>query len=141
MSRARHHEHKRARGGSTKPVWEAGGGTNAAKEAEEKTEGEHLKKGGRVHHGEGEHPKHRADKRKRGGKVEKMEVHETMKRAHGGEVHHEVKEKSMKHHHGMHVPGRKMGGGVGANRTPLSTAATIKKVVKGEENEGEPTSD
>lgn len=129
MSRARH----KARGGSTKPVWEAGGGTNAAKEAEEKSEGEHLKKGGRVHHGEGEHPKGRADKRKRGGKVEH--------KAAGGEVHHEVKEKSMKHHHGMHIPGRKMGGGVGANRTPLSTAATIKKVVKGEENEGEPTSD
>ena len=120
MSRARH---KRERGGSTKPVWEAGGGTNAAKEAEEKSEGEHLKRGGKVHHGEGEKPKHRADKRARGGKVG---------RATGGEVHHHIKKESMSHHHGMHVPGRKKGGGVGANRVPLSTAANIKEVVKGE---------
>lgn len=126
MSRARH---KRERGGSTKPVWNAGGGQNAAKEAEEKNEGEHLKRGGRVHHGEGEKPKHRADKRARGGKV------------HGSGLHHHVKEKSMKHDHGMHVPGRKRGGGVGANRAPLSTAANVKHVVKGEEPEAGVPSD
>jgi hypothetical protein len=126
MSRARHHEHKRAKGGSVKPDWEAGGGSNAAKEAEEKSEGEHLKKGGRVHHGEGEKPKHHGAKRARGGKVH--------------EPHHHVKEKSMEHHHGMHVPGRKRGGGVGANRMPLSTAASVKHVVKGEGPEaGEPS--
>jgi hypothetical protein len=104
-----------------KPVWEAGGGTNAAKEAEEKEDGEHLKKGGRVrHHGEGEKSKKRVDKRARGGSV------------HGKEPHHAVKEKSMHHRHGMHVPGRKRGGGVGANLTPLSTAANVKHVTKGE---------
>ena len=47
MSRARH---KRERGGATKPVWEAGGDTNAAKEAEEKKHGGKVHKatGGRV---------------------------------------------------------------------------------------------
>lgn len=122
MSRARHH--KRAHGGSTKPVWEAGGGTNAAKEAEEHEDGQHLKRGGRAHHGEGEKPKHGAHKRARGGHVG------------GHEPHHEVKSHSMHHKHGMKVPGRKRGGGVGANLTPLSTAANVKHVVKGEEPEG-----
>lgn len=62
MSRARH---KRAMGGGVKPDWNAGEGQNAAKEAEER------KKGGRVHHGEGEESKHRGDraKRARGGAV------------------------------------------------------------------------
>jgi hypothetical protein len=124
MSRARH---KRARGGSTKPVWEAGGETNAAKEAEEKTEGEHLRRGGHVD-GEGHKPKHRADKRARGGKVD------------GKEPHHEVKGHSMHHRHGMSIPGRKRGGGVGANRVPLSTASTVKHVTPGELSEsGEPS--
>jgi len=61
MSRARH---KRENGGSVKQVWEAGGETNAAKEAEEK------KKGGRVM-GEGEKGKMRSDrpKRARGGRL------------------------------------------------------------------------
>lgn len=62
MSRARHA--KKANGGEVKQVWEAGGETNAAKEAEER------KKGGRVH-GEGDSAKMRADrpKRARGGRV------------------------------------------------------------------------
>ena len=101
MSRKRHEMHKRAMGGGTKPVWNAGGEQNAAKEAEEK------KRGGRVHmEGEGEKPKHRADKRARGGRME-HEKKEHEKRARGGAV-----------------PGRKRGGGIGANLTPLSTAAT-----------------
>lgn len=120
MSRARH---KRERGGATKPVWEAGGGTNAAKEAEEKEEGEHLRRGGKVH-GEGHKPKHRADKRAR-----------------GGGVHHEIKAHSMSHKHGMSIPGRKMGGGIGANLKPLSTAANVKHVTKSEEPEGGVPSD
>ena len=102
MSRIRH----RAKGGglSSKPVWNAGGEQNAAKEAEER------KRGGRAEHmhGEGEkdHMKHgRAKRRARGGRME---------------------------HHGAHHPGRKRGGGIGANLTPLSTAATVKHVTKGE---------
>jgi hypothetical protein len=55
-------------------------------------EAHERKRGGKVM-GEGEEPKHRADKRARGGSV----------------------------------PGRKRGGGVGANLTPLSTAARIDK--------------
>jgi hypothetical protein len=118
MSRARH----RAKGGSvdsekekSKPVWEAGSGTNEAKESEEG-----KKRGGKVHKVDGEMAKHRADrpKRARGGGV--------------GEHHHAVKAMSMKHHHGMHVPGRKQGGGIGANRTPLSTAARVKHITPGE---------
>jgi hypothetical protein len=115
MSRARH----KARGGSTKPVWEAGGGTDAAKEAEEK------KHGGKVHHGEGEKPKHHGAKRARGGKVE----HEI----------HGVKKESMKHHHGMHVPGRRRGGGVGADRMPLSSAANVKQIHGETPERGEPS--
>ena len=96
MSRARH---KMNKGGGVKPVWNAGGEQNAAKEALER------KRGGKVEHmeGEGEKPKHRHDRaeRKRGGKAE-HEKH----RAKGGRV---------------------KGEGVGANLTPLSTAARIKE--------------
>lgn len=81
MSRARHKG--RARGGV---VAYSGGESNVMKEAHER------KRGGKVM-GEGDEPKHRADKRARGGGV----------------------------------PGRKRGGGVGANLTPLSTAARIDK--------------
>lgn len=149
MSRARHHAKKRAAGGlSSKPEWEAGGESNAAKESEEK------KHGGKVH-GEGHKPKHGAHRRARGGKVH-HEEHEHEKRRHGGHVghheeehekrasgggvhghepHHAVKGHSMHHRHGMHVPGRKRGGGVGADKTPLTTAANVKHVIKGEEPE------
>lgn len=125
MSRARH---KRAEGGrlSSEPKWNAGGTQNAAKEAEEK------KRGGKVHHAEGEHAKHRADKRKRGGHVEKHEE----ERKHGGGVHHEgvgmlkhVKKHSMAH------KGRARGGRIGANLMPLSTAARVKHVTPGEQPE------
>lgn len=99
MSRARH----KARGGHVKETVYAGEGSNVLKEAEER------KKGGRVHHmkGEGEMPKHRADKRARGGSV----------------------------------PGRKRGGGVGADRMPLSSAAKIHEVTKGEQAEDSPKSE
>lgn len=124
MSRARHKEKHRASGGAmketAKPEWEAGGNTNAAKEAEEK------KRGGRVH-GEGEHAKHRADRRARGGKVKGHE-----------DMHHKVKGESMHHHemhHGSHVAGRKRGGGIGSNLTPLTTAARVKHITPGEEPE------
>ena len=102
MSRARH---KRENGGKIKQVWNAGGEQNAAKEAEEKSEGESLKKGGRVH-GEGEKSKKRMD-RKHGGKAE----HKMHHRAKGGRVR---------------------GAGIGANLTPLSTAARVKLITKGE---------
>lgn len=98
MSRARHKEMKeRAAGG--KVVAYSGGDSNVMKEAHER------KRGGKVHHVEGEKPHHRADKRARGG--------------------------------GVSAPGRKRGGGIGANLTPLSTAARIKEVTKGEQKEGE----
>lgn len=117
MSRARHHERKRAMGGLTsKPQWNAGGTQNAAKEAEER------KHGGRAKHhmhGEGEHAKKRADRRARGGKV-------------GSEEHHAVKGHSMHHRHGMSIPGRKRGGSVGADKHPLTSAANVKHVISGE---------
>ena len=90
MSRARH-EKKRAMGGGVKPVWNAGGEQNAAKEAEER------KRGGKVMEGEGEMSKKRHDRP---------------------------------------VRGRKRGGGVGCiNLMPLSTAAKVSHVTKGEQPE------
>ena len=121
MSRARHM--KKASGGKVTVF--AGEGSNNLKEARER------KRGGKVEHmhAEGEHVKHRHDRkeRRRGGHVE----HEK-ERKHGGKAEHE------EHHErkaGGAVPGRKRGGGIGANRTPLSTAANIKEVTKGESAE------
>ena len=113
MSRARHT--KRAMGG--KATVYAGEGSNVLKEAEER------KRGGRIEHmeGEGEKAKGRHDRpaRKRGGKVE----HEELK--HGGKAEHHEKHRAK--------GGRIRGEGVGANLTPLSTAAKIREVTKGEE--------
>ena len=112
MSRARHKE-KRAIGGSVKPVWNAGGEQNAAKEALER------KSGGRAEHmhAEGEKAKERHDRPKR--------------RARGGKMEHEEHEK--KH---RAKGGRVRGEGVGADRMPLSSAAKIKEVTPGEQAEG-----
>ena len=147
MSRARHKMRASGGGLSSKPEWEAGGNSNAAKEAEEK------KHGGKVHHAEGEHGKKRADKRARGGHVSKheghhgkhhsmhMHVHHKKK---GGEVEchadggsvgsphemHEVKHHSMKHHRG-----RARGGRIGADKAPLTTAAKVHHITKGEQPE------
>ena len=88
MSRSRHKA--RAKGGRT--VY-AGAGSNVLKEADER------KRGGKVM-GEGDKPKHKGDRRARGGHIS--------------------------------APGRKRGGGIGANLTPLSTAARTTKVTKGE---------
>ncbi len=112
MSRARH---KREKGGE---VWYNAEKSNVAKEAEDKKEGGDegvsRKKGGKVHmHAEGEKAKMRHDRPKRasGGVVQ---------RARGG---------------------RLRGGGVGADRTPLSTASKIKMVTKGEIGEDAEKSD
>ena len=114
MSRARHKE--RAKGGKVVSMYNAAD-SNVMKEAHER------KRGGRVHHGEGEEAKER---------------HDTKKRARGGGVHHHGK---VEHEHKgkvkhVHV-GRARGGKVGANRMPLSTAANIKEVTKGEQPEDE----
>ena len=111
MSRARH----KASGGalSSKPVWNAGEGQNAAKEAEE------LKRGGAAGraHGEGESAKARGDKPKR--------------RARGGQV---TSVTQMKHHSMAHRAsgGRVRGEGVGADMRPLTTASKVKHVTKNE---------
>jgi hypothetical protein len=68
------------------------------------------KRGGKVHHG-----KHHA--RKRGGKVHHHHEHEAHERKHGGHV---VEGKHSKHR--MDRPGRKKGGRVGADHSPLSSA-------------------
>jgi hypothetical protein len=104
MSRARH----RKEGGrlSSEPKWNAGGEQNAAKEAEER------KKGGRIH-AEGEEGKKRHDRKER---------------ARGGHVEHSMEKKKEKHEH----KGRARGGRIGANLMPLSTAARVKHVTKGE---------
>lgn len=64
------------------------------------------------------------NERKRGGKVEgegEKAKHRMDKRARGGSV-----------------PGRKRGGAIGADRHPLSSAAKIKEVTKGEYAEDSP---
>lgn len=112
MSRARH----KAKGGKVVSMYNAAD-SNVMKEAHER------KRGGRVHHGEGEEAKERHDhkKRARGGKVDGHPKHH----ADGG----------VKHHAHMHHKGRARGGKIGSNRAPLSTAATIKEVTKGEQAE------
>lgn len=71
-----------------------------------------------VYAGEGSNVLKEAAERKRGGKVSEgegeMPKARADKRARGGGV------------------GRKRGGGVGANLTPLSTAAKVKEITKGE---------
>jgi hypothetical protein len=113
-------------GGGVKPVAYNAQGSNVLKEAEER------KHGGKVHHmhGEGHEAKERADrpKRARGGKLEHHE-------------HEHKHEHHMKRATGGSVPGRKRGGGIGADRMPLSSAAKIKEVTKGEMGEDEPKSD
>jgi hypothetical protein len=128
MSRSRHM--KRARGGRdyqnefSRGTVYAGAGSNVLKEAEER------KRGGKVD-GEGEKGKHRADKRARGGKAERKEERKEHERKRGGKVEHEKERKAG----GAVSPGRKRGGGIGANLTPLSTAARFKEAVKGEQSE------
>lgn len=110
MSRARHKEKHRASGG--KAVAYNAADSNVMKEAHER------KRGGRVHHGEGEKGKERHDRkhRKHGGKAE----------------HHEEHEGHKKHHHHK---GRARGGRIGSDKAPLSSAARIKEVTKGEQAE------
>ena len=123
MSRARH----KAKASGGKAVAYNAADSNVMKEAHER------KMGGRVHHmhGEGEEGKHRHDRkeRKRGGGVH----HDGHPKHHadGGKAHHA----HMHSAHAAKVPGRKRGGGIGANLTPLSTAARIKEVTKGESSE------
>lgn len=106
MSRARHKRHHEGRAAGGKVDVYAGGGSNVMKEAHATEATPGRKRGGRAHHhGEGEEAKHHAGKRKRGGRA----MH-----------HHE--EKMHEHHK------RARGGAVGADRRPLSSAATIKKL-------------
>jgi hypothetical protein len=67
----------------------------------------------------------RAKERKRGGKVHEDHMH--------GEGDHAKK------HHGK--PGRARGGRIGANRMPLSTAAKVSHITKGETEESGVPSD
>jgi hypothetical protein len=131
MSRHRHKMRASGGGLSSKPEWEAGGNSNEAKEAEEK------KRGGKVHKAEGEHAKHRADKRARGGKAGGGECEE---RARGGHVsggNHATEIHEVKHHSMKHNPrGRARGGKVGADKAPLTTAANVKHITPGEMSEG-----
>ena len=117
MSRLKHK--KRAAGGKADVY--AGADSNVLKEAMER------KRGGKVEHmeGEGEMAKERHDrpKRAKGGKAEHHEKH----RAKGGEAEHHEKHRAK--------GGRVKGEGVGANRTPLSTAAKISEVTPGEQAE------
>lgn len=81
----------------------------------------HLKDGGKAEKPkinvgrESEEEEEEMEGHKKGGRVHKK---------HGGGVEHGEGEKPK--HHRLDRPGRKRGGGVGANRTPLSTASMTK---------------
>lgn len=99
-----HHKHHRAGGGRTHEI--VSGNKDVLEEAE-----------GKESYAKGDEKS--GDERKHGGKVHKH------KRKHGGKVHRE--EHEMHGHHAHHRPdhkprGRKRGGGVGADRSPLSSA-------------------
>ena len=127
MSRSRHEMKKRASGGglSSEPKWNAGGEQNAAKEAEER------KRGGKVHQADGEHAKKRMDRkeRARGGALNKPDTGALAR-----EEEKDNKEKSNPEElkRGGKTRGRARGGGIGADRTPLTTAAKVKHVTSGE---------
>lgn len=110
MSRSRHKERKRTKGGV---VAYTAGDSNVMKEAHER------KRGGRVHHmeGEGEEHERKDRKRRRGGRME----HEHHRR-HGGHMEHEKERRR-----GGRVK-KASGGEIGANEKPLSTAARTSKV-------------
>lgn len=116
-----HSEHHRKRGGRAKhhaeggEIKEAGGNPYVEAEAHEK------KRGGKAEH-EGKH-------RKKGGKAEHEHEHHGRHRRRGGKAEHEHERKRGGHvvegHHAKHRldrPGRKRGGGVGADTSPLSSA-------------------
>ena len=100
-------KHKKRASGGKADVY-AGGDSNVLKEAMER------KRGGKVEHMEGE------------GEMAK-ERHDRPKRAKGGKAEHHEKH--------LAKGGRVKGEGVGANRTPLSTAAKISEVTPGEQAE------
>jgi hypothetical protein len=105
-----HHGHHRAGGGRTHEI--VSGNPDVIKEAE-----------GEESYAKGDEKS--GDDRKHGGKV-KAKHHGKHHRKHGGKVsHHEGHEMHghHPHHRADHKPrGRKRGGGVGADRSPLSTA-------------------
>jgi hypothetical protein len=105
MSRARHHAKHRAHGGEAPAPSQYGKAP------------EHL------WNAHGSNTVREAEQRKRGGAVA---------RKHGGEVH-EVEGHAGKKRHDR--PGRKRGGGVGANKMPLSTAAKVHHITSGEQPE------
>lgn len=93
MSRARHKEHKRAEGGRLSSEPK----WNAGGEQNAAKEAEEKKRGGKV-------------KRKHGGHVDGKKPHHRMDRKRGGKVSTH------------HVEGRKSGGRVGSDKSPLSSA-------------------
>ena len=90
----------------------------------------HKAHGGKVdvYAGAGSNVLKEAEERKHGGKAE----HHKAEHMHGeGETAKERHDRP-KRARGGAVPGRKRGGGVGANLMPLSTAAKVKHVTPGE---------
>jgi hypothetical protein len=91
----------------------------------------HRAKGGKVVHwnaGEDQPAAKEAEEKKKGGRVD-------------GEGHEGKKRHDRARARGGAVPGRKRGGGIGANLNPLSTAARVKHITKGETPEAGEHSD
>lgn len=126
MSRARHKMRASGGGLSSEPKWNAGGEQNAAKEAMEK------KKGGKVEHAEGEKAKKRMDhkERRRGGDLNKPETG-VMARKEDDDEKEKSNPEELKRGGHAHK-GRARGGRIGADKAPLTTAAKVKHVTKGE---------
>ena len=96
--------------------------------------------------------RHHAKKAEGGGVVhwnagkDQPAAKEAEEKKRGGKVHMKGEGEKGKHRadrraRGGSVPGRKRGGGVGADKMPLTTAAKIKEVTKGEYAEDTPKND
>lgn len=89
--------------------------------------------------------RHKAKARASGGKTVyagagSNVLKEAEERKRGGHIEGEGEKGKARHDHkararGGSIAGRKRGGGIGSNLTPLSTAARIKEVTKGEQAE------
>jgi hypothetical protein len=99
-----------------------GGGTNENKESEWDSESKGSKK--EMSYSGDNNVEKEAKERKKGGKVEKKDCYK-----HGGKVkeEHRVEGKMAKMHMGR--PGRKSGGRVGSDKSPLTSAANASAVV------------
>jgi hypothetical protein len=105
MSRARHEEHRRAKGDATKPDNDDKGDTGIGGVADKKKTESYA--------GTGSDTEKEAERRKRGGGV------------HKGKMPHMVHGSAPRHH--ANRPGRKRGGAMGADSHPMTMASKLEQ--------------